>query len=130
MSIYIKVEKVNWGNKDTSDIEELDTVTAVVETSGVIEDTNYQLIEVEPALNSIKVGDSFVEKEDIFEQYILETTKEEYARRRRNELLQETDWIVGVSDHPQHSVYTAYRTALRDWPSTESFPDTRPELGE
>ncbi len=130
MSIYIKVEKVNWGNKDTSDIEELDTVTAIVETSGVIEDTDYQLIEVEPELNSIKVGDSFVEKEDIFEQYILETTKEEYARRRRNELLQETDWIVGVSDHPQHSVYTAYRTALRDWPSTEAFPDTRPVLGE
>lgn len=130
MGIYIKVEKVNWGNRDTSDIEELDTVTAVVETSGVIEDTDYQLIEEEPELNSIEVEGNFVEREDVFEPFIPETTKAEYARRRRNELLQETDWIVNIPDHPQHSAYIAYRTALRDWPSTDSFPDTRPELEE
>ena len=130
MGIYIRVEKVNWGNRDTSDIEELDTVTAVVETTGVIEDTDYQLIEEEPELNSIEVEGNFVERGDVFEPFIPETTKAEYARRRRNELLQETDWIVNIPDHPQHSAYIAYRTALRDWPSTDSFPDTRPVLGE
>lgn len=128
MSIYIRVEKVNWGNKDTSDIEELNTVTAIVETSGVIEDTDYQLVEKEPELNSIEVEGNFLKREDVFESFIPETTKEEYARRRRNELLQETDWIVGVSDHPQHTAYMTYRQALRDWPATADFPNTRPEL--
>jgi len=130
MSIYVRIEKVNWGNKNTSDVEELDTVTAVVTTTGVIEDTDYQLAEEEPTINSIKVEGNFVEREDVFEPFIPETTKAEYARRRRNELLQETDWIVNVSDHPQHSAYIVYRTALRNWPSTVDFPATRPVLGE
>ena len=47
----------------------------------------------------------------------------------RNEELQATDWIVPITDHPQHAAYMAYRQALRDWPSTDAFPDTRPELG-
>lgn len=51
-------------------------------------------------------------------------------RRWRNMELDATDWIVPVTDHPQHAAYMAYRQALRDWPSTDAFPDTRPELGE
>lgn len=47
----------------------------------------------------------------------------------RDEELQRTDWIVPVTDHPQHAAYMTYRQALRDWPSTDAFPDTRPELG-
>ena len=47
---------------------------------------------------------------------------------RDNELLQ-TDWIVPISDHPQHAAYITYRTALRDWPATGDFPATKPELG-
>ena len=39
-----------------------------------------------------------------------------------------TDFIVPLSDHPQRAAYMTYRTALRDWPSTESFPDTKPTL--
>lgn len=50
------------------------------------------------------------------------------ARRWRDQELQATDWIVPVTDHPQHAAYMAYRQALRDWPSTADFPDTRPEL--
>lgn len=50
-------------------------------------------------------------------------------RRWRDFELQATDWIVPVTDHPQHAAYMAYRQALRDWPSTDAFPDTRPELG-
>ncbi len=42
--------------------------------------------------------------------------------------LASTDYIVPLSDHPQRAAYMAYREALRDWPSTDSFPDTRPEL--
>ncbi|MDA8788858.1 phage tail assembly chaperone [Porticoccaceae bacterium] len=129
MNIYVKTEKVNWGNKDTFEIEELDTVTAIVTTSGVVKDDDYWLAEKEPTPNSVKVGNNFAEKDDVFEPFIFETTKAEYARRRRNELLQETDWIANTSDHPQYSVYMTYRQELRDWPSTANFPDIRPELG-
>ena len=66
------------------------------------------------------------------------TQEEERAvqeRRWRDEELKSSDWIVQVPDHPQKAVYTAYRTALRDWPSVDSegeyindFPDTKPTL--
>jgi len=39
-----------------------------------------------------------------------------------------TDYIVPLSDHPQRDAYITYREALRQWPSTDSFPATRPEL--
>jgi hypothetical protein len=55
---------------------------------------------------------------------------DEEARQWRDQELSATDYIVPLTDHPQHDDYITYRTALRDWPSTESFPDTRPVLGE
>jgi hypothetical protein len=48
----------------------------------------------------------------------------------RDSELRSTDWIVPITDHPQHDAYIAYRQELRDWPSTDQFPDTRPQLGE
>jgi hypothetical protein len=50
------------------------------------------------------------------------------ARLWRNQELERSDWIVPVSDHPQRSAYMTYRTALRNWPSTDDFPATKPEL--
>ena len=44
--------------------------------------------------------------------------------------LSATDYIMPLSDHPQRDAYITYREALRQWPSTDSFPATRPELGE
>jgi hypothetical protein len=52
------------------------------------------------------------------------------ARLWRNQELERSDWIVPVSDHPQHAAHMTYRTALRDWPSTSNFPATKPVLGE
>lgn len=49
-------------------------------------------------------------------------------RAWRNLELESTDWIVPIIDHPQRNLYLAYRTALRDWPSTSDFPDTKPAL--
>ncbi len=54
---------------------------------------------------------------------------EDIQRQWRDAELKDTDWIVPLSDHPQRAAYMTYRTALRDWPSTSDFPDTRPELG-
>ena len=49
-------------------------------------------------------------------------------RRWRDDELKNSDWIVQVPDHPQKTDYTTYRAALRDWPSTADFPDTKPTL--
>jgi len=53
---------------------------------------------------------------------------EETARLWRNQELDNTDYIVPLTDHPQHSDYMAYRVALRDWPSKSDFPDTKPTI--
>tara|TARA_A100001037_G_C14688469_1_gene430547 strand:- start:40 stop:339 length:300 start_codon:yes stop_codon:yes gene_type:complete len=50
------------------------------------------------------------------------------ARGWRDGELETTDWIVPVTDHPQHAAYKTYRQKLRDWPSTSDFPDTKPTL--
>ena len=59
-----------------------------------------------------------------------EPTAEESERMWRDGELSATDYIVPLSDHPQRDAYITYREALRQWPSTEDFPATRPELGE
>ena len=56
-----------------------------------------------------------------------EIAQEEKVWRDRE--LKETDWIVAVTDHPQLAAYKTYRQELRDWPSTEDFPNTKPTLG-
>ena len=60
-----------------------------------------------------------------------EPTQEEIeakARQWRNKQLGATDYIVPLTDHPQRDAYMVYRESLRAWPSTDSFPETKPEL--
>ena len=56
------------------------------------------------------------------------TDSELESRQRawRNQELTDTDWVVPITDHSERQSYLDYRTALRDWPSTTDFPDTRP----
>lgn len=61
--------------------------------------------------------------------YTDQETAEILARSWRNSELSATDYVVPLSDHPQHAAYLAFRVALRNWPNTEAFPDTQPELG-
>ena len=53
---------------------------------------------------------------------------EEKAKIWRDSELLATDWIAPTTDHPQHADYLVYRQALREWPETLDFPDTKPEL--
>ena len=82
----------------------------------------------------IKASAEFMEAN--FEHYeewsvpVIEAQPELEARQWRNGELASSDFIVPLSDHPQRAAYMTYRTALRDWPSTDDFPATRPELGE
>ena len=50
------------------------------------------------------------------------------AKLWRNQELNTTDYILPLTDHPDHAAKLAYRVALRDWPSTSDFPDTKPTL--
>lgn len=61
--------------------------------------------------------------------YVAPEQKAAEARQWRDEQLVESDWIVPITDHPQRAAYLTYRQALRDWPSTADFPDTKPVLG-
>ena len=53
---------------------------------------------------------------------------EKTQRKWRNNELSKTDSRSIVLDDPQHDAIIAYRVALRDWPSTSDFPDTKPTL--
>ena len=55
---------------------------------------------------------------------------DEEARQWRDSELDATDKAAQTPDWPNRNNILAYRTAMRDWPSTDSFPNTRPELGE
>ena len=84
-------------------------------------------------LNFINADAEFVAANfDYYELYVEPTppepTEQETARMWRDSELSATDYIVPLTDHPQHAAYMTYREALRDWPSTDLFPDTRPEL--
>ena len=85
--------------------------------------------------NTINADAEFVEANfEHYENWVAPTppkpTAEEEGRMWRDQELSATDYIVPLTDHPQRDDYMAYRVTLRDWPSTESFPDTRPALGE
>ena len=55
---------------------------------------------------------------------------DEEARQWRDSELEATDKAAQTPDWPNRDNILTYRTALRDWPSTDAFPTTRPELGE
>ena len=54
--------------------------------------------------------------------------KQDFAKNWRDEELKKTDWICAIPDHGLHVSYMTYRQALRDWPTTSDFPDTKPTL--
>jgi len=85
--------------------------------------------------NTISADAEFVEAN--FEHYELwvdptpaEPTAEEAGRRWRDSELAATDQAAQTPDWPNRDNILTYRTALRDWPATDDFPATRPELGE
>ena len=57
-----------------------------------------------------------------------DANSEALAKAWRDSELEATDFIVPLSDHPQLNANLIYRESLRQWPSTDSFPHTRPEL--
>jgi len=50
----------------------------------------------------------------------------EFAKNWRNSELNKTDFIVPLTDFPNHAAWITYRQTLRDWTTTEDFPNTKP----
>ena len=90
----------------------------------------FNVLENGVVITSVIADEAFMEAN--YSEYELVPLTEDQinaiARRRRNGQLESTDWIVPVTDHPQHVSYLAYREALRDWPSTVNFPETKPTI--
>lgn len=59
----------------------------------------------------------------------LAQAKEAEARRWRDSELVATDQASQTPDWPNRDNILIYRTALRDWPATDDFPETKPTLG-
>jgi len=75
--------------------------------------------------NGVIIEKIFYEEQPRTQNQLL---KEE--RQWRDAELKSTDWIVSVTDHPQHASYLVYREELRDYPQQADFPNgdrpTRP----
>ena len=59
----------------------------------------------------------------------VKTLEEKTAEEKewRDYELKASDFIVPLTDHPQHAAYMIYRQELRDYPSQSDFPNgTRP----
>lgn len=48
------------------------------------------------------------------------------AKFWRDRELKKTDFIVPLTDFPNHAAWITYRQELRDWTTTTDFPDTKP----
>tara|TARA_R110002126_G_scaffold156176_2_gene303500 strand:+ start:726 stop:1022 length:297 start_codon:yes stop_codon:yes gene_type:complete len=85
--------------------------------------------------NTIKANLGFVQSNfEHYEEWVTPTpaelTAEETARQWRDAELEATDKAAQTPDWPNRANILLHRTALRDWPSTSDFPETRPVLGE
>ena len=83
--------------------------------------------------NTIKADLAFVEANfEHYEEWVAltppEPTAAETARLWRDAELKATDKAAQTPDWPNRDNILTYREALRQWPSTSDFPETRPEL--
>ena len=74
----------------------------------------------------VVVGDTYAN--GVFSAAV-KTLEEKTAEEKqwRDMELKATDYIVPLTDHPQHAAYMTYRQELRDYPAQSDFPNgTRP----
>ena len=101
--------------------------------------TVYQVTDSDGNVTRIEADEEFVKAQ--YASYELElppvksaetiaSEKAQTEKEWRDQELVNTDWIVPITDHPQHTAYKTYRQELRDWPDdSDNFPGTRPTLG-
>ena len=74
-----------------------------------------------------EVGIGFTYSNDTFTPPVKTTEElEAGAREWRDGELKATDFIVPTTDYPNHAAWLTYRQELRDWTTTDDFPETKP----
>lgn len=80
------------------------------------------------AQDEFSVGDLYDEING-FSVYIKTSEElEAEAKAWRNAELRSTDNVAQTPDYPNRDAILVYRQELRDWPSTENFPNTKPTI--
>lgn len=76
--------------------------------------------------DGFKEGDLWNENDGF--SHPIKTTEEleVEARQWRDKELEQTDYIVAITDHSNHTALMSYRQELRDWTDTDDFPTTKP----
>ena len=97
-------------------------IIATTEFGDTLADTTVDVTSIECAIGWSYNGTNFAAP--VKSQEEIETE----ARQWRDNELQSTDFIVPLTDHPDHAATITYRQELRDWPSTENFPNTKPTI--
>ena len=97
-------------------------ILATTEFGDTLTDTTVDVTSIECAIGWSYDGTSFAAPVKSQEEIEAE------ARQWRDDELQSTDYIVSITDHPNHTATIAYRQELRDWPSTSAFPSTKPTI--
>mgnify|MGYP003662861215 CR=1 FL=1 len=95
-------------------------IIATTEFGDTLSDTTVDVTSIECGIGWLYDGTSFAAPVKSQEEIKAE------ARQWRDNELQSTDYIVPLTDHPDHAATITYRQELRDWPSTDAFPDTKP----
>ena len=95
-------------------------IIATTEFGNTLTDTTVDVTSIECGIGWSYDGKSFAAPVKSQEEIEIE------ARQWRDNELQSTDHIVPLTDHPDHAATITYRQELRDWPSTDAFPDTKP----
>ena len=113
---------------------ESQTILATLETAKELfpeSDGNTHELLVDKNYNKITKSDGSIEETvtDVTSARLQKANKEMEGRQWRDDELSRTDPLVLLPDHPDKDKFVAYRQALRDWPSTGNFPDTRPTTG-
>ena len=81
-------------------------------------DTSVNVVDI-TNLDYVELGNHFNSTEFYF--YSIE-----FYRKWRNKELEKTDFIVPLTDYPNRDAWITYRQELRDWTTTEDFPNTKP----
>ena len=95
-------------------------IIATTEFGDTLSDITVDVTSIECAIGWSYDGTSFAAPVKSQEEIKAE------ARQWRDNELQSTDYIVPLTDHSSHTAFMSYREELRDWPSTDAFPDTKP----
>ena len=91
-------------------------IVATEEFGDTLSDTTVDVTSIECGIGWVYDGTNFTRPAKTSEE----------AKYWRDQELQSTDFIVPLTDYPTHAATLTYRQELRDWPSTEDFPNTKP----